>query len=129
MRSPKQNGKLDGPPVDPLGPLARALAPLVAAELVRLGAVETAAPRWHSQLDGERPVGVSRVQYLRTWRALAAAGDTETRAEGRARLMSPGAWARGRALLNAGAKPRPPKLDPVDPDADALAALGLRRVS
>jgi len=88
----------------------------------------------HSQRDGERPAGAGRIRYLRAWRALRDAGDPDVRTEGRARLMSPTAWARfvagekGERPVPA-ARPRlvaVPRPSPVDVEARVLADLGAR---
>jgi hypothetical protein len=104
--------------------LARGLAALVApmvAELLQ------ASPKPFSQLEGERPSGAGRVAYLRAHRALVRSGDPGAWSEGRARLMSPDAWAR--AMANHRHAPKAPASEtrPVDPDADALEALGLAK--
>lgn len=125
--TPKKEGH-NAPHLDALAPLARMLAPLVAAELVKLGG---AAPdRPYSQNDGERPVGCGRVRYLRIWRAAAAAGDVGATEDGRARLLTVEAYQR-----HAGLRARAPKTPPSAPvplpaaEDDVLDALGLRRVS
>lgn len=111
--------------LDALTPLARALAPLVAAELLKLGA---AAPleRPFSQLDGERPPGCKRSKFLRVWGLARDAGDPGATEHGRARLLTSEAFQRFATTRTATAKP--PK---ADPDARALTLLGLapRRAS
>jgi hypothetical protein len=70
------------------------VAPIVA----RLLAACPAATRPFSQRDGERPVGCGRAKYLRVWRRARAAGDAGATSEGRARILTPDAWARHRQL-------------------------------
>jgi hypothetical protein len=82
-----------------------------------------AAAAEYSQVDGQRPIGVGRVRYLRAWRRGYAAGDPEVREDGRARLMTPAAWARhGATVRRREAKPELPVVS-----SDLLAELGARR--
>jgi hypothetical protein len=55
---------------------------------------QPARPRPFSQVDGERPPGCGRRRFLAAWRSRHATGDPGASAEGRARILSPDAWAR-----------------------------------
>lgn len=96
---------------------ARCDAPLGAATSIR-----------HTQHDGERPAGAGRVKFLRLWRRGHEAGDPGVWSEGRARCMSPEAWAR---LARTDAKPRARivKLQPKPRTLanDVLSELGATR--
>jgi hypothetical protein len=83
----------------------------------------------YSQRDHERPVGASRVRFLRVWRVAHAARDTGAWAEGRARIMTADAWERWASA--SGQRPRPELRAPApkaDPDTELLVELGARRV-
>ena len=111
-----------------LAPLARLLAPyLVPLLAAHLGAGAN-APRAFSQIDGQRPPGVGRPRYLRAWRRGRDAADPECRADGRARLMMDGAWARWGASP-ARTKPKLALVAPmVSAEDELLAELGAKRV-
>lgn len=105
--------------------IARALVAAIAADAAALAElralVATGGEREYSQLDAERPAGVGRARYLRAWRRGRDAGDPECRADGRARTMTPAAWAR----WGAAAPTRRAKVCVVGGDlADLLAELG-----
>jgi len=104
--------------------LARALLPYLRDELV-----SAPAPRVYSQLDAERPPGIGRARYLRAWRRGRDAGDAECCADGRARVMTAGAWARHGASSTSPRRaldePSRPLAIVRDLDADTLAELGL----
>ncbi len=113
---------------DELAPLARLLAPflvpLVAREIVRLGAVAP-TERPYSQLDGERPVGCKRSKFLRVWALARDAGHPGATEHGRARLLTREAFERFATTSTRAPKAPPSEARPVDPDARALALLGL----
>jgi hypothetical protein len=84
--------------------------------------------------QGSLPPGTGRAKFFRVARALRAAGDPGSWREGRAVLVTPGAWSRGLALIGQGrrAAPRAPESASLatataTPDDLALATLGLRR--
>lgn len=106
-------------PAEALQALAQVLAPLVARELSAKGS------RPYSQVDGERPPGTSKLVYLRAWRAARRQGHPGATSDGRARLLTPEAFAAGRAVM------RPPKkaAPELDIDDKVLKKLGLSRPS
>lgn len=108
---------------NPLEQFARLIAPYVAAVLGRAGG----APSAHSQVDGQRPIGVGRDRYLRGWRRGRDAADPEVWGDGRARCMTAAAWQRHGASAPKFAAPPALRLvsPPRSPDADVLAELGL----
>lgn len=112
-------------------PIHPALAGLIALidERIRLSLCAPKPPTY-SQLDGQRPPGVGRTRYLRAWRRGRDAGDPEAIADGRARLMTPGAWARHGATTSVRSM-RPAKPSAVSLRDDVLSELGLatRRAS
>lgn len=104
---------------DVLGGLARALAPYVAAELAKMPRLREARP--YSQHDGERPPGCSRTTFLRAWRVAHRSGHPGATCDGRARLLTPEAFAVGRA----GMRPKATPAEPACQDAGVLEELGL----
>lgn len=84
------------------------------------------APASFSQVDGQRPPGCGRAKYLRVHRRAVQADDPGAWSEGRARLMTPEAWARWsrterRAATKAMHPPAPSGVEAM------LAELGARR--
>ena len=103
------------------------------APIVEELATLSRGPREFSQLEGQRPIGVKSTRYLRAWRRVRDAGDAECRADGRARLMTVGAWERWGASAPArvtryrGVTGNAPALPAVTDDVLAELGLGQER--
>lgn len=102
---------------DPMRVLAEALAPHLRALLGQTGH----SLRLYSQCDGERPTGCGKTKYLRAWRRALAAGDAGATRDGRARLLTPEAYARHAAAPSRAPAPIAPVATLED---EVLAELG-----
>jgi hypothetical protein len=85
----------------------------------------TGATAIYSQHDHERPAGTKRQRYLDVHALAFGAGDVGATKIGRARLLTPDAWARWSTSLPSRKKAPPPT--PVSLDDQVAAELGVER--